>query len=122
LDTVTHFLLSHWFQCDNEMHGGKRMHIQGTSSLQGVQPINSPQRPQQAEQAKPAAAPQAADQLDISQEAQLASQVQETPAIQPDAGIRQDKVDAIRAQIEAGAYETDAKLDIALDRLLDELA
>jgi negative regulator of flagellin synthesis FlgM len=92
------------------------MHIQGTSSLQGAQPINSPQRPQQAEQAKPAQAPQAADQLDISQEAQLASQIHDAP------DIRQDRVSAIRAQIEAGTYETDAKLDIALDRLLDELA
>jgi negative regulator of flagellin synthesis FlgM len=35
--------------------------------------------------------------------------------------IRADKVAEIRAQIEAGTYETDKKLDIAVDRLLDDL-
>jgi anti-sigma28 factor (negative regulator of flagellin synthesis) len=35
--------------------------------------------------------------------------------------IRADKVAQIKAQIEAGTYETDDKLDIAADRLLDDL-
>ncbi len=35
--------------------------------------------------------------------------------------VRVDKVADIRAQIEAGKYETDEKLDLATDRLLDEL-
>lgn len=35
--------------------------------------------------------------------------------------IRTDKVAEIRAQIEAGTYETDDKLDIAADKLLDDL-
>jgi anti-sigma28 factor (negative regulator of flagellin synthesis) len=35
--------------------------------------------------------------------------------------IRADKVAAIKVQIEAGTYETDDKLDIAADRLLDDL-
>ena len=35
--------------------------------------------------------------------------------------IRADKVAAIKAQIEAGTYEDDAKLDVATDRLLDDL-
>lgn len=35
--------------------------------------------------------------------------------------IRTDKVAEIRAQIEAGTYEDDKKLDVAVDRLLDEL-
>src|SRR5256885_16457105 len=35
--------------------------------------------------------------------------------------IRADKVADIKAQIAAGKYETDKKLDIAADRLLDEL-
>ena len=36
--------------------------------------------------------------------------------------IRADKVAAIKAQIEAGTYEDDKKLDAAVDRLLDDLA
>ncbi|MGE5611522.1 MAG: flagellar biosynthesis anti-sigma factor FlgM [Bacillota bacterium] len=35
--------------------------------------------------------------------------------------IRTDKVAAVRAQIEAGTYENDQKLDTAIDRLLDDL-
>ena len=35
--------------------------------------------------------------------------------------VRTDKVASIRAQIEAGTYETDDKLDAAADRMLDDL-
>jgi flagellar biosynthesis anti-sigma factor FlgM len=35
--------------------------------------------------------------------------------------FRADKVADIKAQIEAGTYEDDKKLDIAADRLLDDL-
>jgi len=35
--------------------------------------------------------------------------------------IRTDKVAAIKAQIEAGTYEDDHKLNVAVDRLLDDL-
>jgi negative regulator of flagellin synthesis FlgM len=35
--------------------------------------------------------------------------------------IRADKVAEIKAQIDAGTYETDEKLDIAADRLLDDV-
>ena len=35
--------------------------------------------------------------------------------------IRTDKVAAIKSQIEAGTYEDDKKLNVAVDRLLDDL-
>ena len=35
--------------------------------------------------------------------------------------IRAEKVAAIKAQIEAGTYEDDKKLDVAVNRLLDDL-
>lgn len=35
--------------------------------------------------------------------------------------VRVDKVAQIKAEIEAGTYETEEKLDIAVDRLLDDL-
>src|SRR5947208_11692479 len=35
--------------------------------------------------------------------------------------VRADKVAAVKAQIEAGTYETDDKLNVAADRLLDDL-
>ena len=35
--------------------------------------------------------------------------------------IRTDRVAQIREALEAGTYETQEKLDIAIDRLLDEI-
>ena len=66
----------------------------------------------------PSATPEPAqptDQLDISREADLVSRVRELPE------IRAERVEQIRAQIEAGRYETEDKLDVAVSRLLDEL-
>jgi len=54
--------------------------------------------------------------VDISPEAQLLSQARDLPE------IRADRVAAIKAQIASGTYETDAKLDAALENLLDEFA
>jgi negative regulator of flagellin synthesis FlgM len=53
--------------------------------------------------------------LDISPEADLVAQVHNLP------DIRADRVAQIKAQIAAGTYETDAKIDTALSRLLDEI-
>ena len=35
--------------------------------------------------------------------------------------VRTEKVGEIKAQIEAGTYEDDAKMDAAVDRMLDDL-
>ena len=56
-----------------------------------------------------------ADQLDISEAAQLISQARDA------APIRLDRVADIRAQIADGTYDTTDKLDLAVDRLLNEL-
>lgn len=55
------------------------------------------------------------DQVDISPAAEMVGRVAELPE------IRADRVAEIRTQIAAGIYETDAKLDVALGRLLDEI-
>jgi anti-sigma28 factor (negative regulator of flagellin synthesis) len=36
--------------------------------------------------------------------------------------VRTEKVTTIRSQIEAGTYETEAKLDSAIDRMMDDLS
>ncbi len=59
------------------------------------------------------------DELQISSAAQEAAQLVDQVKQMPD--IRQDRVDAIRAQIAAGTYETDEKIQIAVERLLDEI-
>ena len=56
------------------------------------------------------------DQLELSGEAQRLMQVQQAPE------ARADRVAEIRAQIQAGRYESMEKVSVAVDRLLNELA
>lgn len=91
------------------------MQIHGPSYLHGVHSVHAPQRAQAAA-AVPTATPLAdVDQLDLSHEATMISRMSDV------SDIRADRVAAIRAQIEAGLYETGDKLAIAVDRLLDEI-
>ncbi len=92
------------------------MQIYGTNSIHGPQSISGPQRSQPIEKPAPASSTQPTDELSISKEADLVSRAREA------SDVRADRVTAIRAAIESGVYETDDKLDIALDRLLDEIA
>ena len=93
------------------------MQIHGPAHVHGAQGINAPHHNTRASQATGAQSSSLAqvDQLDISPEANLAAQVHDLPE------IRQARVAEIRAQIEAGAYETDDKLEGAVERLLDEI-
>ena len=59
--------------------------------------------------------PKIQDEVNISDAARLVEQVKQAP------DIRQDRVQAIRAQIASGTYETAGKLDVAVNRLLDEI-
>jgi negative regulator of flagellin synthesis FlgM len=92
------------------------MEIQGLGNLHSAQAVQGPHRPQ-------AAAPEATgdgwlgvDQLDISREADMVSRAHDLPE------IRADRVADIRMQIAAGTYETEANLELAVGRLLDELS
>ena len=55
------------------------------------------------------------DQVEISPLGQMLDGISRLPE------IRHEKVEEIRRQIATGSYETPAKLELALDRLLDEL-
>lgn len=92
------------------------MHVSGPNHVHGPHGINAPhalRRPQEAQAAPTTQTP--VDRVDISPAAEAAIQAAETGA------VRQELVDRIRAEIAAGTYETPAKLDQALDRLLDEI-
>ena len=91
------------------------MQINGPTHVHGPQPIRAPHRFEAAEPATPSGQVGGADQLDISQEADMVSRMREVP------DIRAERVAEIRAAIESGEYETPEKLDIAVGRLLDEL-
>lgn len=92
------------------------MQIQGTTHVHGPQSINAPHRAQAPQPAAPSSNATGADQLDISREADMVSRARELPE------VRTDRVADIRAQIQAGTYETPDKLDAALGRLLDEMS
>lgn len=55
------------------------------------------------------------DRAEFSEEAQLLGRL----AALPD--VRADKVAEVRAQLEAGTYETPEKLDIAVDRAIADI-
>ena len=92
------------------------MYIYGTAHVHAAQPLSAPHRAGAAQ--APTSSPYSGgvDQLDISPEADFVAQARDLPE------IREDRVASIRAQIEAGTYDTPEKLDIALSRLLDEIA
>ena len=92
------------------------MQIQGSLHVHGPQATNAPHRTQTSQgQAAPSQQTRGADQVDISQQADIVSRVRELPE------IRADRVAEIRAAIKDGVYETDEKHDIALDSLLEEI-
>jgi len=91
------------------------MHIYGPAQLHGAQPIGPPHA---AKVNRPAATPSSGpiqDEVQISDAGRLLDQVHDLPA------IRQDRVSQIRQQIAEGTYETPEKLQIAVERLLDEI-
>ena len=97
------------------------MRIQGPTNVHGAQPINGPHQIESAKSAEETTATSQADQLDISQEAELASKVAELSGqVQDIPDVRADRIASIREAIEQGTYETEDKLDIALDRFIDE--
>lgn len=92
------------------------MQIFGVSAMNGTQALSGVKGTEAAGQAKAAA--QVADVRDtvaLSVDGVRAAEAAAT------ADIRFDRVQAIRAAIADGSYETPEKLDIALDRLLDSI-
>jgi negative regulator of flagellin synthesis FlgM len=88
----------------------------GITKVHGPQGINAPHAPFRGQAAGEVGKTQSAsDTVTISSAAEAALQATET------SGIRQDVVSRLRAEIASGAYETPAKLDVALDRLLDQI-
>ncbi len=59
--------------------------------------------------------PSVSDVIEISDVAKLAAKISELPP------VRLELVERVKAEIVAGAYETPEKLNIAADRIMDEL-
>ena len=98
-----------------QIHGPA--HLQTTTSVDGTQSLQPTDATSEANQTDAVASSQAAsaDEISISQEADMLSRIGDIP------DIRQDRVDQIRAEIANGVYETEERLDVAVSRLLDEI-
>jgi negative regulator of flagellin synthesis FlgM len=102
--------------CSIGANGRSIMQIYGPAHLHGPQSVNAPHANRLAQPATPARpSADTADTVEISSQADAASRLSEIP------DIRHDRVAAIKAQIQAGTYETADKLDAALEALLDEI-
>jgi negative regulator of flagellin synthesis FlgM len=91
------------------------MQVHGPSHIHGAQSLNGPHLSRLGHSSAPTQSPAIRDELELSPMGQLLDKVQELP------DIRSDLVARIRAEIAAGTYETEEKLEIALERLLDEI-
>jgi negative regulator of flagellin synthesis FlgM len=91
------------------------MQIHGTTHVHGPHGVNAPHAPFRAQGAQETKSAGSADRVDISAAAEAAIQASESGE------IRHKLVNQIRSQIAAGTYETPAKLDAAVERLLDEI-
>lgn len=86
------------------------MQIRPTNNLQNTQSINLNTQRTGSSNATTSQTP--VDQLDLSVEAQMLTGGE----------IRADRVAQVKADIAAGVYETDAKIEAAVERMLDEFA
>ena len=91
------------------------MQINGAFSVHGAQQIKPAAKHTLTETNGPENIFQPNDQVEFSSEVNWLNKVSEIP------DVRADRVADIRAQIQAGEYESDEKLSVALDRLLDEI-
>lgn len=84
--------------------------IQPVSAAKAIQPSDAPVAPQDS-----AAPGWVRDVVDISTASILAARIHEVP------DVRTDLVQRIRREIEAGTYETEARIDATVDRLMEEM-
>ena len=80
-----------------------------------LKPISAPHTTRAAQSTSQVESTKIQDEVNISDAARLVEQAKQAP------DIRQDRVQAIRAQIASGTYETAGKLNVAVDRLLNEI-
>ena len=88
--------------------------VNNTGSASAIQKIVSNPIQKQVAADAPAQLP-ATDRLELSGASHLLQ------TLKAGSGIRADKVASVKAQIQAGTYDDEAKLDGAVNKLLDEL-
>ncbi|HTI51025.1 MAG TPA: flagellar biosynthesis anti-sigma factor FlgM [Planctomycetaceae bacterium] len=92
------------------------MEVRGLNSVGASAPVSRTSPVQAAGPAAPAAPPAAPrDEVEISSVSRMLDDASRIP------GVREQRLEQIKAAIEAGTYETPEKLQIALDRMLEQI-
>ncbi len=91
------------------------MQIYGTSSVHGPHALLPTSAARSAQEAQMAAPTAPRDEVEISEMGQLLESISTIPE------MRFERIAQIRSEIARGAYDSDAKLQAALERLLDEI-
>lgn len=91
------------------------MDVHGIGSAQGSFPIERIQPAQHMSKPGETKPISTDDQVEISAAGRLLEEASVT------SGIRAERLDAIRTAIEAGIYDTDEKLEAALEKLFHEI-
>lgn len=89
--------------------------INGIGQTRGINPIQAPKPTAKTDQAASTSSANRTDKVELSNVNALLTKLKTND-------VRTDKVADIKMQIESGKYETDDKLDAAIDKLLDDLA
>src|ERR1700677_1699885 len=92
------------------------MEVYGAGGTSGPQPIYPRLAALSVDAGQTVQAGSPRDQVEISPLGQMLDGISRLPE------IRHEKVEEIRRQIADGSYETPAKLELALDRMIDELS
>src|SRR5690349_10428314 len=102
-------------RCPVIQGGRPNMEVRGLSSARPAMPISRPETTSRPAEAAPAGPTSPKDEVEISAVSKMLDDASRTP------GVREQRLAQIKAAIEAGTYETPEKLEIALDRMLDQL-
>ena len=92
------------------------MEIYGAGGAQGPQPVYPRLAEFSVESGRSVQAGAPRDHVEISPLGRMLDGISQLPE------IRHERVEEIRRQIASGVYETPEKLEVALDRLMDELS
>ena len=91
------------------------MEVRGLSSASPMAPINRPESTPGLDRAPVSGPTSPKDEVEISAVGKMLDDASRTP------GIREQRLAEIKAAIEAGTYETPEKIELALNRMVEQL-
>lgn len=91
------------------------MEVRGLNSVGAAAPVSRTAPATATGPASPVGPAAPRDEVEISAVSRMLDDASRTP------GVREQRLEQIKAAIESGTYETPEKLQIALDRMLEQL-